>query len=68
MDPSLLRLMEDLVRSIEQREASGPDALARDAEVRIHVLERELARRLAGLDESAALPMAESDEALAGVV
>jgi len=67
MDPSLLRLMEDLVRSIEQREASGSDA-AWDTEVRIHVLERELARRLAGPKDPAAGPVAEPDEVLAGVV
>jgi hypothetical protein len=46
MDRSLLRLMEELVESIEQRDASDPDAPAWEAAIRIQRLEDELAKRL----------------------
>lgn len=46
MERSLLRLMEELVESIEQRDASDPDAPAWEASLRIQRLEEELARRL----------------------
>ena len=44
--PSLLELMEELLQSIEQRDAGDPDAPAWEASARIHRLEEELARRL----------------------
>jgi hypothetical protein len=44
---SLLQLMEELLQSIEQRDAGDPDAPAWEASVRINRLEEELARRLA---------------------
>src|SRR4051794_31734552 len=44
--PSLLQLMEELLQSIEQRDAGDPDAPAWEASVRIKRLEEELARRL----------------------
>ena len=44
--PSLLELMEELLQSIEQRDAGDPDAPAWEASVRIQRLEEELARRL----------------------
>lgn len=44
--PSLLQLMEELLQSIEQRDAGDPDAPAWEASVRIQRLEEELARRL----------------------
>src|SRR3989442_15502625 len=44
--PALLELMEDLVQSIEQRDAGDPDAPVWEASVRIQRLEEELARRL----------------------
>src|SRR5258705_12302570 len=46
MAPSLLELMEELLQSIEQRDASDPDAPAWEARGRIQRLEEELARRL----------------------
>ena len=46
MDRSLLRLMEELVASIEQRDAGDPDAPAWEAAIRIQRLEDELAKRL----------------------
>lgn len=48
MDASLLRLMEELVASIEQRDCGDPDAPAWEASARINRLEHELAARLAG--------------------
>jgi hypothetical protein len=51
---SLLQLMEELLQSIEQRDAGDPDAPAWEASLRIHRL--ELARRLeeAAADERGA--------------
>lgn len=46
VETSLLRLMEELVESIEQRDASDPDAPAWEAAIRIQRLEEELATRL----------------------
>lgn len=46
MDASLVQLMEELVASIEQRDAGDPDAPAWEAAARIRRLEWELAERL----------------------
>ena len=46
MAPSLLGLMEELLQSIEQRDAGDADAPAWEASARIKRLEEELARRL----------------------
>lgn len=46
MSASLLRLMDELLQSIEQRDAGDPDAPAWEACARIQRLEEELARRL----------------------
>jgi hypothetical protein len=46
MDPSLVRLMEELVVSIEQRDAGPPDRAVGEAAARIRALEDEIARRL----------------------
>jgi len=46
MAPSLLELMEELLQTIEQRDAGDPDAPAWEASARIKRLEEELARRL----------------------
>jgi hypothetical protein len=46
MAPSLLELMEELLQSIEQRDAGDPDAPVWEASARIKRLEEELARRL----------------------
>jgi hypothetical protein len=51
MSASLLELMEDLLQSIEQREAGDPDAPAWEATARIRRLEEELARRLNVADQ-----------------
>jgi hypothetical protein len=67
VDDSLLQLMEELVASIEHREASDPDAPAWEAERRIKRLEEELARRGAGGYGSVVLRPAAPDEALAGI-
>lgn len=70
---SLLQLMEELLQSIEQRDAGDPDAPAWEASVRIHRLEEELARRLgeaAGARGAGAVAGAEAlraKEALAGL-
>jgi len=67
VDDSLIELMEALVASIEQREASDPDAPPWEAQRRIERLEEELARRVRR-DSASALAMAPSDEALVGTV
>jgi hypothetical protein len=48
---SLLELMEELLQSIEQRDAGDPDSPAWEASARIARLEEELARRLASARE-----------------
>jgi hypothetical protein len=48
--PSLLQLMEELLQSMEQRDAGDPDAPAWEASVRIQRLEEELARRLSAAE------------------
>ena len=77
MPASLLQLMEELLQSIEQRDAGDPDAPAWEACARIERLERELTRRIgegeseAGADVATVLAGTRgrrSDEALAGVV
>ena len=71
--PSLLELMEELLQSIEQRDAGDPDAPAWEASVRTHRLEEELARRLRAADAgrgAAAVASAETpqaQEAFAGI-
>ncbi len=50
MDPSLLQLMEELLQSIEQRDAGDPDAPSWEAAIRIQRLEAELSRRLAAAE------------------
>ena len=76
MAASLLQLMEELLQSIEQRDAGDPDAPAWEASARIERLEQELARRI-GAGESAteasafgraAMHTLTPEEALAGVV
>ena len=74
MAASLLHLMEELLQSIEQRDAGDPDAPAWEACARIQCLEEELASRLAA-GESGSVGPAPADiqarrsgEALAGVV
>ncbi len=63
-DDALLDLMEELVASIELRDASDPDAPAWHAERRIAFLEGELARRVRAAERHAmARP---GEEALAG--
>ncbi|HEY2915837.1 MAG TPA: hypothetical protein VGI98_01350 [Candidatus Limnocylindrales bacterium] len=67
MDDSLLELMEALVQSIEQRDASDPDAPAWEAQRRIDRLEEELARRVgSSAGPSALLHVVTPDEVLAG--
>lgn len=71
--PSLLELMEDLLQSIEQRDAGDPDSPAWEASVRIERLEEELARRLreAGAERGAAavasVEALQRQETLAGI-
>jgi hypothetical protein len=67
VDEELIELMEALVASIEQRDASDPDAPPWEAQRRIERLEEELARRVRR-DSGAALAMARPDEALVGTV
>jgi hypothetical protein len=54
MERSLVNLMEELVASIEQREAARPEGPARAASARIRELERELAQRLEELRRAGA--------------
>ncbi len=72
MSASLLQLMDELLQSIEQRDAGDPDAPAWEASARIERLEEELARRLGtarGVGQSALADLAgradEADEAVA---
>ena len=67
MEDSLLRLMEELVESIEQRDAGDPDAPAWEAQRRIQRLEEELARRVRNAPMRGSLAVATPDEALAGI-
>ena len=73
MAPSLLELMEELLQSIEQRDAGDPDAPAWEASARIRRLEEELARRLIEAEaELAAVAVASAEArqpeaALAGI-
>jgi hypothetical protein len=68
MDDALLRLMEELVDSIEQRNASDPDSPAWEAQLRIQRLEEELARRVRTSTGRHAFSAAAPDEALAGIL
>jgi hypothetical protein len=74
MAASLLQLMEELLQSIEQRDAGDPDAPAWEACARIQRLEEELARRLAAGESESESPAAagmqagQRGKALAGVV
>jgi hypothetical protein len=71
--PSLLELMEELLQSIEQRDAGDPDAPAWEASVRIQRLEEELARRLSdaaaerGAAAVASVETLQANEAVAGI-
>jgi hypothetical protein len=64
---SLLELMEQLVASIELREAGGPGTPAAEAEGRIARLEAELARRVASGESLGAARADMSKEALAEI-
>jgi hypothetical protein len=70
---SLLQLMEELLQSIEQRDAGDPDAPAWEASARIHRLEEELAERLQeaaagrGAGAVARVEAVQAKEALAGL-
>ena len=72
MASTLLELMEELLQSIEQRDAGDPDAPAWEACARIQRLEAELALRLSASDaDRASMATAGSlarlpDEVLAG--
>lgn len=50
MSTTLPQLMEELLQSIEQRDAGDPDAPAWEASARIERLEAELALRLSATD------------------
>jgi hypothetical protein len=71
--PSLLQIMEELLQSIEQRDAGDPDAPAWEASARIQRLEEELARRLSearaerGAGVVASVEAHQAKEALAGI-
>jgi hypothetical protein len=73
MASSLLQLMEELLQSIEQRDAGDPDAPAWEASARIQRLEEELARRLSEADSQrgavavASAEALQAKEALAGI-
>jgi hypothetical protein len=73
MAASLLELMEELLHSMEQRDAGDPDAPAWEACARIERLEEELAIRLAAgegsaeMVASAGIQLRRSDEVLLGV-
>ena len=67
MDPSLLRLMEELLEAIEQRESCDPDAPKPDAARRVRALEDELTRRLADVSAATALASSAVEPELAAV-
>lgn len=68
MDESLLRLMEELVATIELREAGGPDGPAWEAAGRVQRLEQELASRLlSGSALAAGGDAGVTEEALIGI-
>jgi hypothetical protein len=72
VEPTVLQLMEELLQSIEQRDAADPDAPPWEATIRIQRLEEELARRLrgAGVGDRAAMVADRGqlpDEVLVGV-
>jgi hypothetical protein len=46
MDPVLLRLMEELLESMDVRDSGDPDTPVWEVSIRIRQLEEELARRL----------------------
>jgi hypothetical protein len=64
MEPSLLRLMEELLVSIEQRDSDTSDAPRRDALIRVQRLEEELARRLRNANGGSMLQAPDCDEEL----
>lgn len=64
----LLDLMEELVASIELRDAGDPDAPPWEAASRIARLEEELARRVRAGEARRAAGAVGSEEALAGIV
>jgi hypothetical protein len=67
LDDSLLELMEDLVASIELRDAGDPDAPAWEAQHRIERLEEELARRVRASQSRVAGGASLPDEGLVGI-
>jgi hypothetical protein len=62
MEATLLQLMEELLESIEQRDAGDPDAPAWEASARIQQLEEELIRRLSADDAQRVLAGASSGQ------
>lgn len=68
MDDALLRLMEELVESIEQRDSGDPDAPAWEAQLRIQRLEDQLARQVRTNPNRASFAHVAADEALAGII
>ena len=67
MDDVLLELMDELVASIELRDACDPDAPAWEAQRRIKRLEEEIARRVgAGPLAAVGSLVTKPDEVLAG--
>ncbi|HJW21510.1 MAG TPA: hypothetical protein VJ506_03685 [Candidatus Limnocylindrales bacterium] len=66
--PSLLELMEELVATIELRDASDPDAPAWEAERRIARLEAELAACVRSGEAERIDQAGPPEEAAAGVV
>jgi hypothetical protein len=55
MDAGLLRLMEELLECIEQRDAADPDSPAWEATVRIRRIEEELTARLGAVPTTSEL-------------
>lgn len=73
MAAPLIQLMEELLESIEQRDAGDPDAPAWEACARIQRLEEELAARLAAGEPAPSMrgypeiSTRRTDEVLAGI-
>jgi hypothetical protein len=55
MDNALLRLMEELLESMDVRDSGDPDTPAWEASMRIRQLEEELSRRLGTMPSGEAL-------------
>jgi hypothetical protein len=67
MDPSLLRLMEELLEFLERRDSGDPNSPVPEATIRVRQLEDELARRLSAVPSRSGAELAVVDEGVVGI-